>query len=992
MNHTSTVLGDRGNLRRNDSNREEHENHLGRDYHEGERFWNTDSGSSPASIHDLLDNQDIDSIITDVVPPSLEFRKVQTRHMKSRPSKSRPVPETLPTHGSQQPIGEDLEAVAFDEALDDAQQVQHHDHDERDEPDPLQLNVRPKRRVPQLLLGPRDKGQLEIVRRTSKRDKTNFAKASADFILWKRLLKEISNPESKSPSSIELRILHDVLALDSAHSIADFLRYSSPEHKQKARNRILLYTTFRHAPEKGAMVLQALVSTSRLPFYMVEDSLSFLAYHLRQMEEGVKESCAQKLADLVVQTAQLGEKGYIRPPQNTIYSILDALPPTQLEDWFHQLMAHEVPLHKYTLLQFASHFAKMSATKDLSLDIWRDLCETKSLDINTPVGASLCTSLLTFNDDDLYTLDENLATPAELFQCLLDLGLIPNVITYTTIIHGLCVKKDLQTAMEVFEVMKQHGVQPDKFTYSVMMNGFKSCGDFGTMLRFASNARAAGVQDAVVWNDMIHATFLACLKEPRVPGGARRARCVVWGPMNAIFARFFKPEPLRTLITGRFTDVRIFMEQHGFVPSRMQGAFHEIRQLRPEELIQPTSSTLSLMIMGFVRHLPRPHDVVLFYDHFKNLLREGDPVAQMIVQEQGSIVHDVVLRSLIKWKGMLRIMLSIIRDMMTEVGPAAVVTPPLSLQTFEQQISNSATNSATNNEDPSIDFETSKPTADNTAAADDVTDVRRRAAMREESEMSMALSNAGDHYGEARPPIRHPRPSVYTWSILTKAFMSNRLPQEAEHILKLMQVHGVKPNIVTWNTLAAGYAKQGNTKQAVETMRRLEGAGFKSDDWTMRAFSYISDKARAIRLMELKVEENKLTKAAIEGSEQWRGDEAEFYEEMGQEDQMEDNLSLDYEQGLEIIQEGGHWPPNEKMPSPGKEAELEARNLRQPVEEPRPLSGQASLAAPQVETQKPTANEPAPPKADLGAWDDFLWDHAAEGGTEEQGKREESAV
>lgn len=999
MNHTSTVLGDRGSLSRNDPPLEEHENRLGRDYHEGEPFWKTDSGLSPASLHDLLDNQDIDRILTDVVPPSLHFRKVETGHSKPRSSKSRPVPETLPTHGSQQPIEEDAEAVAFDEALDDTQQVENHDHDEqvenhdhdeRDESDPSQVNANSTRRLPPLLLSRRDKGQLEIVRRTSKRDKTNFAKASSDFISWKRLLKEIPNPESKSPSSIELRILHGVLALDSAHSITTFLSYSSPEHKQKARNRILLYTTLRHAPEKGAMVLQALLSTSRLPFYMVEDSLSFLAYQLRQMEAGLKESCAQKLADLVVQTAQLGQKGYIRPPQNTIYSIMDALPPTQLEDWFHQLIAHELPLHKYTILQFASRFAKMSATKDLSLDIWRDLCETKSLDINTPLGASLCTSLLTFQDDDLHAFDENLATPAELFQCLLDLGLIPNVITYTTIIHSLCVKKDLQTAMEVFEVMKQHGVQPDKFTYSVMMNGFKSCGDFGTMLSFASNARDAGGQDAVVWNDMIHATFLACLKEPRVPGGVRRARCVVWGPMNAIFARFFKPEPLRTLITGRFTDVRVFMEQHGFVPSRMQGAFHEIRQLHPQELIQPSSSTLSLMILGFVRHLPRPYDVVSFYDHFKNLLREGDPVAQMIVQEQGSIVHDVVLRSLIKWKGMLRIMLSIIRDMMTDVSPAAVVPPPLSLQTFEQEISNSATNSATNNEDPSVDFETSKPGADTTTAADDVAGVRMGAVMKEESALS--LSNASDHSGEARPPIRHPRPSVYTWSILTKAFMSNRLPQEAEHILKLMQVHGVKPNIVTWNTLAAGHAKMGNTKQAVETMRRLEGAGFKNDDWTMRAFSYISDKAGAIRLMEQKVEENKLTKAAIEGSDQGRKDEAEFYEEMGQEDQVEDDLSLDYEQGLEIIQEGGHWPPNETMPPPGKETEIQAQSPRQPVEEPRPISGQASQAAPQVETQKPIAKAPAPPKPNLGAWDDFLWDHAADAGTEEQGEREESAV
>ncbi|KKY35209.1 putative pentatricopeptide repeat protein [Diaporthe ampelina] len=456
----------------------------------------------------------------------------------------------------------------------------------------------------------------------------------------------------------------------------------------------------------------------------------------------------------------------------------------------------------------------MSATKDLSLDIWRDLCETKSMDINTPLGASVCTSLLAFKDDDLHALDENSATPAELFQCLLDLGLIPNVITYTTIIHSLCVKKELETAIEVFEVMKQHGVQPDEYTYSVIMNGCKSCGDFESMLRFAFEARAAGSQDPVVWNDIIHATFLACLKEPRQPGGVRRARCIVW---------------------GRFDDVRDFMEMQGFIP-------------------------------------------------------------------------------------------------------------------------------------------------------------RREAGSREESALDAILSNVGDFPGGARPPIRHPRPSVHTWSILIKAFMSNRRNNEAEHILKLMQVHGVKPNIVTWNTLAAEYARLGNTKQAVEAMRRLEAAGFKSDEWTMRAFSYISDKAKAIRLMEQKVEENKITKAAIEKMEQQQpqGDESDIDEMTNLEDELEGkDLSARQEQGRETHEEVPRWSPGDETPIP--EAKSEVEDSRRPAEEMRPVSREATGTSRQ-EVQKPVAKAPAPSKPDLGAWDDLLWDQAAEPEPEGQDKREESVA
>lgn len=999
MNHTSTVPGDRGNLSNDGSKRDSHNNSLGQDYHEAERFWATDGDWAPANVHDLSGTQTIDRILELAISASGRLRNIRTSprgSRKSPPSKSHPAPETPLSHRLAQSLEEDLDAVAFDEALDNAQQVEHEEPWKRNEsPQAQDADVGSKRRLPPLLLGRRDQDQREILRQRTKREGARFAEASADFISWKRLVKEISNPESKSPSAVELRMHHGVLMLDSADAMTTFLSYSSPDHKQKTRNRILLYTTLRHAPAKGGMVLKALLSVSRLPFYMIEDSLGLLAYHLRQMQPVTKQDCAQMLADLVVETAQFGGKGYVRLTQNTIYSILDAMRPTQLEDWFHQLVAHKVPLHNYTLLQFASHFAKMPVTKELSLDIAQDLFGTRSPDINTPLGTSLCTSLLSFKDVDLLAFDENLPTPAEIFQALLDLSLIPNVITYTTIIHSLCVKKELHTAVEVFEVMKQHGVQPDHFTYSVMMNGFKSCGDFATMLQYASNARAAGIQDAVLWNDLIHAVFLACLKEPLRHGGVRRARGAVWGPMNAIFARFFRPEPLRAFITAEFSDVRSFMEKQGFIPSRMRGAFHDIQQLHPQELIQPTSSTLTLMIMGFIRHLPRPNDVVLFYDHFKNLLRGGDPVARSIVQEQGSIVHDMVLRSLIKWKGTLRVMLSIFRDMMTDIAPAAAVTQPSSRQTFESQTSDPGPRPATNVEDANVDSQ-SPPGADKTAAADTRTGAEDEAAARGKSPFGLPLSNSSDQSGEIRSPIRHPRPSIHTWSILLKAYLSNRMIGEAEHILKLMQVHGVKPNIVTWNTLAAGYAKLGYTKHAVEAMRRLEGEGFTSDDWTMRAFSYITDKTRAIKLMEQKVEENKAAMEEEESGQQQTDDDV--FDDIIQHQRRaeEDEMSLFYEDALGISEEADEWLAPRDAPSTGEQKRAEAQAQAQPpgraAEEPQTTCGQAAQAPSHQGTQKPVSKAPAPAKPDLGAWDSFLWDHAAESESEEQGKREEESA
>lgn len=87
--------------------------------------------------------------------------------------------------------------------------------------------------------------------------------------------------------------------------------------------------------------------------------------------------------------------------------------------------------------------------------------------------------------------------------------------------------------------------------------------------------------------------------------------------------------------------------------------------------------------------------------------------------------------------------------------------------------------------------------------------------------------------------------------------MRAKQPEDAEYLINLMKLHGVEPNIVTWNTLAVGYARMNMIPQAIKAMRRLEAAGHTADDWTMIAFNAIRDKHRAVKLMEATVEANK---------------------------------------------------------------------------------------------------------------------------------------
>lgn len=908
-----------------------------------------------------------------------------------------------------QQLQEDTQVVAVDEALDNDAQEEHGNtneedgglttsdfsgpqHSGADSTQQAEVNPSLEQDVAPPDLNRRSKHQLSFLR--SKILHNNHTTAIAEFRNWKNNFSRLFDSQYTEPAAMELKMLNWLLIHDNVDKMRAVLHSHLPERTKRERDRLLLHVALRFVPERVPTVLEALCTDTTPPFYMVEDSLQFLAMYLGTLIPVEKKALAVRLAELVVYILEHSTKQYIQISQNALWSILHALPAEKLEAWFNKLVETEHPLHKYTMLHFARRFARSPATKSLSLEILGDLCDRDILNINTPIGASLCSSILTFEENDLLALDEIRVTPAELFQSILDLGLVPNVITYTAIIRDLCLKKEIATALDVFEVMSQHGIEADAYTYSVIINGCKSCGDFDSLVRFAVKARASNIQDPYVWNDLIHATFLACLKEPRQKGGPRRPRFMVWGPMNAIFTRFFDPQPLRPLIATQLTDVRDWMELQGIIPTKIKGAFTELRPLLPKDLLQPSSATLGIMLMGFVRHLPTPYDVIIFYSHFRELLRQGHPTAELLVREQGTLIHDIVLRALSKWKGTLRVMLDIIRDMMRDVDPVVAGKTHLPLATPtslpSEELPQSLNAETPLQDDAQLDLQTeasfddfeegiysspllvpaSQPFEEpsqfgNVAALSDASPLvggteapstrPEGEALNEESShpeapMADAETNIANNSPEqAAPPIQHPRPSVYTWSILLKAFMFNHLPGQAEQVVKLMQHHGISPNLVTWNTLAASYAKLGRTKQAVEAMRRLEAAGFKSDDWTLRAFSYIADKNKAIRMMEQTVEQNRITKMAMEHAQ------AEDEEMRRREKQQ-------------LIEDEIRERQNKQEPSPQNTSEQRQEELdvlsddvsREVYEEMVKMVGKSDVAE----------------KADGGGWDPALWDEA----------------
>jgi hypothetical protein len=68
----------------------------------------------------------------------------------------------------------------------------------------------------------------------------------------------------------------------------------------------------------------------------------------------------------------------------------------------------------------------------------------------------------------------------------------------------------------------------------------------------------------------------------------------------------------------------------------------------------------------------------------------------------------------------------------------------------------------------------------------------------------------------------------------------------------MMQERGIQPNLVTWNTLAVGYARLQEERMTVDAISRLRGSGLTPDDITMASLRRIRDRRTLLEAMKRK--------------------------------------------------------------------------------------------------------------------------------------------
>merc|ERR1719389_337219 len=60
---------------------------------------------------------------------------------------------------------------------------------------------------------------------------------------------------------------------------------------------------------------------------------------------------------------------------------------------------------------------------------------------------------------------------SQFFREMCTEGVVPDLVTYSTIIKGYCVQGDLEQAVQLFTLMRKRGIKPDAILFNAILDG-----------------------------------------------------------------------------------------------------------------------------------------------------------------------------------------------------------------------------------------------------------------------------------------------------------------------------------------------------------------------------------------------------------------------------------------------------------------------------------------------------------------------------------------
>jgi len=621
----------------------------------------------------------------------------------------------------------------------------------------------------------------------------------------------------------------------------------------------LMIKTLQYWPGKTLTMMAGTYAQEPFPPpYALSDCLNFVISRYLGVNRSPTSNVVRKIHNATFGLLRIGPPGYLEISQNSIFLLLSHTEPFLLKKLYRIMADLKHPLHRNTLMHFTSRLAKAGET-DTVLEILQKLKDYGS-DFNTPEMLSLCSTVL---DRSLRRPDTNFSD-SHIFERMFEWGLQPNIITYNVLVKNSVNIGDHSTAWQIHDMMIESGIEPDAYTYSILLNDSKNRMDSQAIEAVMGFVREKGLKSAYIITDVLDAIFLLYQQKAKETDQPHEPQAA-FTHMLKVYMENFQVEPLTRIIPW----VSQILPSVQSPRSPLSGA----------ELEYPPVSTLTLMITAFIHGLRDAWAVKQFYDHFRLLLATGDAGVTDLLGT--THVWNSVIMALGKFPDTLVDCTAIVGDML---GPTkAAVNENSVTQPIEP---------ATSPHDG--DVETLSKMED---SGDDV-EMPNGQLCAESTPTEDFAQLPGETEEQSRRPHIPPAPSVHTWSILLKIFMSQHQSRAAEKVLTMMQEKGVKPNFVTWTTLANGYSRLQDMEKTVDVVSRMNKSGLEADaQWLLSMFKVRNRKA----LLEAMRSGNTQLNTGTEFLDQLQADLKRVIEV----DQLQDDIrrSWDVEQFPELTDE-----------------------------------------------------------------------------------------
>lgn len=660
-----------------------------------------------------------------------------------------------------------------------------------------------------------------------------------DFILWKTSIFRAKEwmyrsvlPTSSNPPEI---LNHLILQKTIPEIREEWNRLIAGEQITKQELRAIVLNTLTTCPELTPRLLEAIFPSIRswVPHYIIEDALCWVILRWKEMNKD-KMPGSMGHEQLTVISRCLQALIHASPVEHFIHLRYDAttilFKNLQIHDLvpiYHLLNKSRHLLGTQSLLHLAHRFAKMDNMKykTLAVDIMRDLLfdRQRTFQINSPHGASVCTSILTPNLNTNEPVKN--AKPIELAERLMSMGMQPNVFGYNALIALMWRSGELSTAWEIHDQMAQLVEVKDAKTYTNLMLGSLKAGDMASLNRAFSLVLEHSLFGPEDWEIFLYVIWSWPTPGFAYPEKVGINRTTRFRLMLEAYSRIFDLDPLKHIVETPGKE--IMDPSKSPMTNNLSGPIMKTeldleRMIEripspygPDGLMKPTLYALRLMTCSYVRGLPAAFDVMEFYMRFDKLLKDGDLLAtELLTHNDGQTgikhhnpgVHNSIIKALCSFDMYRPLAYDVLRDMLH---------------------ANDITASAQQNV---------LPTAGN-------------------------HENGDEPHQYERPGSLLPRPNAVTFNIVIGALMLDGQVREAEATLQMMRDQGNPPDIVTWNTLVRGYAQLQDVDGTVRSLQRMEQEGFQSDDHTIFAFNYLSPVNRdlAMAKMEKVIEANRKT-------------------------------------------------------------------------------------------------------------------------------------